>query len=398
MTTTDAHPRDRVTTLLHCRLLRAAAFALVSYKALYDGLTAEAGIVGGAAASALVAAGICAALPLYRRLPVAVATLAVAGFLLESQIWPVLIALYCVTVRRPAPVAIGLTALAFVPAAYGPFRELVNMDQVSYLPCAVVTVPLAFGLAARSHRRLARSLARQLDHLEAANRLRDERVRLAERARIAREMHDVLAHRLSLLVLHTGVLQRRGAEAPDAVRERLGLLRDTSAHALDDLRDLLGALRDHEGPAPLGPTVDDLPSLIAESEAAGTRVRGAVDEAGELPGLPAAVRLAVHRIVQEALTNARKHAPGEPVDLTVTVRRSHSRVEIRAANGYSPQPTSPGTPRGYGLVGVGERVAALHGELTTGRGDDGRFVLRAQLPVPPHHSAEGVRRMVGAVR
>ncbi|MFE5667624.1 sensor histidine kinase [Streptomyces niveus] len=144
--------------------------------------------------------------------------------------------------------------------------------------------------------------------------------------------------------------------------------------------------------------MDDLPSLIAESEAAGTRVRGAVDEAGELPGLPAAVRLAVHRIVQEALTNARKHAPGEPVDLTVTVRRSQSRVEIRAANGCPPRATSPGTPRGYGLVGVGERVAALHGELTTGRGDDGRFVLRAQLPVPPHHSTEGVRRMVGAVR
>ncbi|MFC8078933.1 sensor histidine kinase [Streptomyces sp. NPDC057307] len=396
MTGTDALPRDRVTTLLHCRLLRAAAFVFVSYKAVYDGLTADAGLVDGAAASALIAAGLCAALPLCRRLPVPVAALALAGFLLESQLWPVLIALYRVTVRRPAPVAIGLTALAFVPAAYGPFRALVDMPQVSYLPCAVVTVPLAFGLAARSHRRLARSLARQLDHLEAANRLRDEQVRLAERARIAREMHDVLAHRLSLLVLHTGVLQRRGAEVPEAVRERLGLLRDTSAHALDDLRDLLGALRDHEGPAPLGPTVDDLPSLIAESEAAGTRVRGGVDVAGELAALPAAVRLAVHRIVQEALTNARKHAPGEPVDLTVTVRRSRSRVEIRAANGCPPRLTSPAAPRGYGLVGVGERVAALHGELTTGRTDDDRFVLRAQLPIPPHPSTEGVRQAVGA--
>ncbi|MFD4702240.1 sensor histidine kinase [Streptomyces niveus] len=106
---------------------------------------------------------------------------------------------------------------------------------------------------------------------------------------------------------------------------------------------------------------------------------------------PSPIRLAVHRIVQEALTNARKHAPGERVDLTITVRRSHSR-------GCPPRPTLPGTPRGYGLVGVGERVAALHGERTTGRGDDGRFVLRAQLPVPPHHSTEGVRRMAGAVR
>ncbi|MFI6080593.1 sensor histidine kinase [Streptomyces sp. NPDC051217] len=399
MTTTDARPRDRVTTLLECRLLRSAAFAFVSYKAVYDGLTAGAGLVDGAAASAAAGAGLCAALLLCGRLPVAVAALALGGFLLESQLWPLLFALYCVTLLRPALVAVGLTALAFGPAAHAPFRELVNMPQVSFLPCAVVALPLAFGLAARSHRRLARSLARQLDHLRTANRLRDERVRLAERARIAREMHDVLAHRLSLLVLHTGVLQRRGAEAPEAVRERLGLLRDTSAHALDDLRDLLGALRDHEGPAPLGPTADDLPSLIAESEAAGTRVRGGGEGAGELAALPAAVRLAVHRIVQEALTNARKHAPGEPVDLAVTVERSRSRVEIRAANACPPQVTSPGAPRGYGLVGVGERVAALHGELTSGRTDDGRFVLRARLPIPPHPSSEGLsRHPVGEAR
>lgn len=383
------------------RLLLAAGFVFVAVKSVRTALTEQAGLVTSPAASAAVAAALCAALPLYRRMPVAVAVVTGAGFLLESQLWPVFVALYAVTVRRSLPVATALTGAVFVPAAFGPFRDLVHMPHVMLFPCAVLAVPLAVGLAARGQRDLTRSLARQLEHREAADRLRDEQVRMAERARIAREMHDVLAHRLSLLVLHTGVLQRRGDAAPGSVpgpvRERLDLLRTTSAHALDDLRDLLGALRDHEGPVPLAPTADDLPALIAEAERAGTRVRARTDD---LAGLPAAVRLAAHRIVQEALTNARKHAPGSPVDLTVEVTRS--RVVIRAGNPCAappePAPGRPGPPgpepsgsrppgsrpRGYGLVGIAERVAALHGELTAGATADGGFLLTAELPVPVH--------------
>lgn len=373
------------------RLLLAAGFVFVVVKSVRKALTEEAGLITSAAASAVVAAALCAALLLCRRMPVTAAVVTGAGFLLESQLWPVLVALYAVTVWRSRVAAVALTGAVFVPAAFGPFRELVNMPQVMLFPCSVLAVPLAVGLATRSQRDLTGSLARQLEHLEAANRLRDERermrdeqVRMAERARIAREMHDVLAHRLSLLVLHTGVLQRRGDAAPDAmpdpVRERLDLLRTTSAHALDDLRDLLGALRDHEGPVPLAPTADDLPALIAESERAGTRVRARTDD---LAGLPAAVRLAAHRIVQEALTNARKHAPGAPVDLTVTVTRT--RVVIRAENDCPVPPESGDRPpRGYGLVGIAERVAALHGDLTTGHTPGGSFLLTAELPVPVH--------------
>jgi signal transduction histidine kinase len=365
------------------RLLLAAGFVFVVVKSMRAALTEQAGLVTSAAASAVVAAALCAALLLCRRMPVTAAVVTGAGFLLESQLWPVFVALYAITVWRSRAVAVALTGAVFVPAAFGPFRDLVNMPQVMLFPCAVLAVPLAVGLAARSQRDLTGSLARQLEHLEAANRLRDEQVRMAERARIAREMHDVLAHRLSLLVLHTGVLQRRGDAAPEAmpdpVRERLDLLRTTSAHALDDLRDLLGALRDHEGPVPLTPTADDLPALVAESEKAGTRVRARTDD---LAGLPAAVRLAAHRIVQEALTNARKHAPGAPVDLTVSVTRTH--VAIRAENDCPVPPPSDRPPRGYGLVGIAERVAALHGDLTTGHTPGGSFLLTAELPVPVH--------------
>lgn len=378
MPTTQTRPHGRALTRRQRQVLAATVLVFVSYKALSDALTTRAGLIESPGTSAALAAVLCAALLLSVRLPVTVAVAALAGFLLDSQVWPVLIALYGVAVRRPPTVALTLTGLTYLPAALAPLRGLLNMPVLTFLPCAVLVVPVAFGLAARSHRELARSLARQLDHVEAANRLRDDQVRLSERARIAREMHDVLAHRLSLLVLHTGVLQRRGAEVPEPIRERLGLLRDTSAGALDDLRDLLGALRDHEGPVPLTPTADDLPTLIAQAEAAGTRVHARV---APISGLPAATRLAVHRIVQEALTNARKHAPSAPVDLTVTAERTW--VEVRAANTCPPSPAEP-SARGYGLVGVAERVAALHGDLTAQRTDDGRFLLSVQLPVTTH--------------
>ncbi|MGW3651535.1 sensor histidine kinase [Streptomyces sp. NPDC000878] len=367
------------------RLLLAAGFAFVSYKSVREALTVDAGIIADREAGLAVAVVLCASLLLCRRLPVAVAVVTTAGFLLESQMWPALVALYNLTVRRPPPLALALTGAAVLPVLFGPVRELLNMPLLTFMPCSSLLIPLAFGLASRNQRDINRLLARRLDDLAAANRLRDDRVRLAERARIAREMHDVLAHRLSLLVLHSGVLQRRGAEVSEPVQERLGLLRDTSARALDDLRSVLGALRDQEGPVPLAPTADDLPALIAEAETAGTRVRGTRADTGDLAALPATVRFAVHRIVQEALTNARKHAPGKPVDLTVAVERTQ--VEVRAENACPVVPEGSGTeeaaPHGYGLVGVAERVAALKGEFTAGFAGADRFLLHAVLPVTP---------------
>ncbi len=366
------------------RLLLAAGFASVAYLSLRDALTLDAGIVTGGGADVVVAALLCASLLLCRRMPVAVAVVATAGFLLESQMWPALVALYNLTVRRPAPLALALTGAAVVPLLFTPVRELLNMPLLTFMPCSSVLVPLAFGLAFRNQQDVNRLLARRLDDLAAANQLRDDRVRLAERSHIAREMHDVLAHRLSLIVLHSGVLQRRAAEVPEPVQERLRLLRDTSAQALDDLRSVLGALRDQEGPAPLTPAAaDDLSALIAQARRAGTRVRGDLPGPEDLAALPAAIRFAMHRIVQEALTNARKHAPGQPVDLSVAVERSQ--VEVRAENACPTAPAGPGARRtagsGYGLVGVAERVAALNGAFTACRAGTDRFLLHAVLPL-----------------
>ncbi|WP_130799691.1 sensor histidine kinase [Streptomyces otsuchiensis] len=293
----------------HRRWLRTAWLAYPIYATLRDAPGGDAGMLPGAAPGVAVAVLLCAALLAVRRYPVAVALIALAGFVVESHPWPLLAALFEVAVRGRLRVAAGLTLAAGVPMSVPALRELVNMPVFTLAPCAFVFVPVACGLAVRSHRDRAHALARRLE-------LRDERIRTAERERIAREMHDVLAHRLSLVALHAGVLQRRASEVPAPVRDRLALLRATSTSALDDMRDLLGALRDPVAPdrAPLTPVTDDLPGLIRESEEAGTRVHR---DLAELTGLPAAVRLAAHRIVQEALTNARKHAPGRPVRLTV---------------------------------------------------------------------------------
>jgi hypothetical protein len=160
-----------------------------------------------------------------------------------------------------------------------------------------------------------------------------------------------------------------------------------------DLRDLLGALRarpEPDGPPP-APPADDLPGLIAESEAAGTTVTARV---AALSGLPMAVRLAVHRIVQEALTNARKHAPGAPVGLEVAV--TAGRVVIEVVN--AAPPAAPAVPSGFGLLGVAERVAALEGALSSGRDGAGRFVLRAELPLGHGENAAEAGARTAAAR
>ncbi|MFI8462083.1 sensor histidine kinase [Kitasatospora sp. NPDC085464] len=256
---------------------------------------------------------------------------------------------------------------------------------------------LAVGLWLHGRRVLIRTLHEQVDALRRERELRAGQARAAERARIAREMHDVLAHRLSLLVLHAGVLRdqsRAGTVAadPDRLADRLELLRTTAARSLDDLRDVLGALRADpparpaagDGPAPPspaapvpGPALRDLTELVGEATQAGQQVELAL--AGDPESVPTTHRLAVHRLVQEALTNARKHAPAASVTVRVGYGEPATVVEVRNGPGGVP-PDGPGSGGGYGLVGLGERVAALGGQLDAGPDGEGGFRLCARLP------------------
>ncbi|MFD6133812.1 sensor histidine kinase [Isoptericola sp. NPDC056618] len=247
-------------------------------------------------------------------------------------------------------------------------------------------------------------LASLQERAETAEREQVSRVaqaRTAERTRIAREMHDVLAHRISLVAMHAGALAYRTDLPPEKVAETAGVVRDNAHAALTELREVLGVLRDPlagdgEGgapPEPPQPSLADLAELFAEARANGAdvRVEGIEDLAERAAGLGEAVSRHAYRIVQEGLTNARKHAPWAPVAVAVTGAPGEGltivvRNPVRSV-GPVPEASVP-PPSGLGLVGLTERVELVGGRLSYGTtadpaSRDGRaaaFVLEAWLP------------------
>ncbi|MFC8760610.1 sensor histidine kinase [Streptomyces sp. NPDC057193] len=220
------------------------------------------------------------------------------------------------------------------------------------------------------------ALHAQVEHLRIERELREQAARGAERSAIAAEMHDVLAHRLSLIALHTGVLATRRDTLPAPVVERLTLLRTASTDALTDLRDVLAhhrrAARDR--PARSGP------ARCRGDDRGGTGGRQVIDTAveGRPEQAPAAHRLAVLRLAQEALTNARKHAPDAPVRVRVDYGPPATLIEVT----NPPATGARAVPSGFGLVGLRERVEALGGHLTAGPGGAGARRLAARIPHP----------------
>jgi signal transduction histidine kinase len=194
-------------------------------------------------------------------------------------------------------------------------------------------------------------------------------------------MHDVLAHRLSLLSVHAGALEFH-PDAPAAeVAEAAGVIRESAKAALEELRDVIGVLREEAGERPIDPpqpTLADLPALIDESSAAGMRLTAQI-ALGDTPA-PAALGRTAYRIVQEGLTNARKHAPGAAVTLTLRAVDGALEIDVRSLAAVAVAADAPLPGAGTGLVGLTERVSLAGGELEHGIDPDGAFVLRARLP------------------
>ena len=241
--------------------------------------------------------------------------------------------------------------------------------------CLLLTgVVLGWGLFVRARRELVRSLRAQGD------RAADE-ARAAERRRIAREMHDVLAHRLSLLSVHAGALEFHPDAPAEEVAEAAGVIRESAKTALEELRGVIGVLREDGGESltqPPQPTLADLAALVEESRAAGMRVTARIELGDAAP--PAAVGRTAYRIAQEGLTNARKHAPGAAVTLTVRAPDGDLQVEVRSLAPVAVAAAAPLPGAGTGLIGLAERVSLAGGTLEHGVDPDGAFVLRASLP------------------
>ncbi|MEU7851280.1 histidine kinase [Micromonospora parva] len=274
-----------------------------------------------------------------------------------------------------AGAAVVLAGGVLVGLEMGGTRRITTATSgnVLILAAGLVGLPLVFGLWVRARRDTLAALRDRAERLEREQEARADQVRAEERTRIAREMHDVVAHRVSLMVVHAGALEVTAADP--ATVEAAALIRTTGRQALTDLREVLGVLR-QAGPAVVPERgLDALDELIGESRAAGLRVSR--QDEGVPTALPATLGRTAYRVVREALTNVRKHAAD--AETLVGLRYLPDGLEVLVRNGPSEGGTAlPGA--GQGLLGLRERVELLGGRLEA-RPEDGGFLVRALIPL-----------------
>lgn len=321
--------------------------------------------------------------------------------------------------RWPGPVAVTTGALSFVSAASAgpatwavgsmaaanrwrlltfviPLNIAAGVVQENFYPgdddlplwaailfgFLIVGIVVAVGYAMGSQRTLVESLRDRADTAEREQQARVAQAQAAERTRIAREMHDVLAHRISLVAMHAGALSYRTDLTPEEQATAARTIEDNAHHALRDLRDVLGVLRDPTIPVSADPeqpqpVISDIARLVEDERASGMRV--SLDDAivGELPDNQGRT---AYRVVQEALTNARKHASGTSVTVTLSGNPDDGlTTTIRnAAPVGDRRSTLPDS--GLGLVGLVERVGLAGGLLTHGPDATGGYVVDAWIP------------------
>jgi signal transduction histidine kinase len=328
----------------------------------------------------------CCALWLRRRRPLGLAlALTLLSVLVPTAGGAALVALFGLAVHRPfRPVAltVGLTlALGALQPVIRPDPTATPLVSVVFGTVLVLLVTV-WGMLVRARRQLVVALRERARRAETEAELRAAQAQRLAREAIAREMHDVLAHRLTLLSVHAGALEFRPDAPPAEVARAAGVIRDSAHEALQDLRQIIGVLRTPGEPGGGGdrpqPTLATLGSLIAESRAAGMEV--VLDDSVTDPeSVPAAVGRTAYRIAQEALTNARKHAPGATV--TVSLGGGPGRgLTVAVDNPPPPGPAGTVPGSGQGLIGLTERAALAGGRLAHGRTGDGGFHLDAWLP------------------
>jgi signal transduction histidine kinase len=324
----------------------------------------------------------CAGLWLRRRWPVelAVALIALSTFS-ELVAGAMVVALLTVAIHRPprtTAVVFGLSLLAAVVYVVVRPEPGVPAFLLFLLGLVVQGAAVGWGLFIRHRRQLVMSLRDRAARAETEARLRAEQAQHHAREEMAREMHDVLGHRLSLLSVHAGALEYRPDASPEEVARAAKVIRESAHQALQDLREVVGVLRAPVGELPQ-PTLADVPQLVAESASAGMRVELRVETTATAPD---GLGRTAYRIVQEALTNARKHAPGAAVGVRLAGAPGQG-LTVEVENAGPAEPAAPAEGHGQGLAGLAERVALAGGRLEHGPTAAGGFRLAAWLPWPP---------------
>jgi signal transduction histidine kinase len=351
------------------------------------------------AVDAVVGALGCAGLWLRRRWPVGLALVLIAlSTFSETVAGAMVLALFTVAVYRPPRTTGFVFACSLLdPLVYVVLRpEPGTPSLVLFLfGVAVQGAAVGWGLFIHFRRQLIESLRDRAVRAETEAQLRAEQAHQRARDEIAREMHDVLGHRLSLLSVHAGALEFRPDAPPGEVARAAKVIRENAHQALQDLREVIGVLRAPVGELPQ-PTLADVAQLVAESGRAGMRVALREELAGA--AVPDLVGRTAYRVVQEGLTNARKHAPGAAVDVQLAGAPGNG-LTVEVHNGpvnpgappdpdpgpeADPDPEPAGDPGvGQGLVGLAERVALANGRLERGPTAEGGWRLAAWLPWPP---------------
>ncbi|MDP9825883.1 sensor histidine kinase [Kineosporia succinea] len=326
--------------------------------------------------------------------------------------WPVRLAFLMAPLTAVSAIA-GLPALAlyFTVIVHRPLRHLLPLGLLNlaagclslyvrpdlngssalgnlFINVLLISAVTAWALFTRARRQLVVSLRDRAERAESERNLLLEQARASERTRIAREMHDVLGHRISLITMHAGALEFRADKAGPEVAESAAVIRASAHQALQELREVIGVLRTHgdeDIPDRPQPTLGDIPDLVEESRRAGMNV--SLELGAQAGGL---IGRTVYRIVQEGLTNARKHAPHTAVRVTVTGAPGTG-IDVTVVNRAPLAPPDEMPGAGQGLVGLAERVNLGQGRLEHGRTTTGDFRLRAWLPWPVDEDEAGAR-------
>ncbi|MGP3929336.1 sensor histidine kinase [Nonomuraea sp. KM88] len=288
--------------------------------------------------------------------------------------------------RRRFPVAAAVTgagiAAHVVQGLWRP-NSGISFGWWLLLICVAYGALLGWGAFARSRRALLESLRERAHRAEAEQGRRIAEARMAERRRLARDMHDVLAHRLSLVATHAGALEFRPDSSPEQRARAAGVIRAGVHQALEELRQVINLLReqdDRTDDLQPRPGLTDLPGLITDARQADQAVR-LHEEVADVDALPAAASQTAYRVVQEGLTNARKHAPGQPIEVLLRGTPG-TLLLIEMRNPLPPADAALVAPgSGLGLVGLTERVRLAGGQLDH-QSTGGEFRLQARLPWP----------------
>ncbi|MFW6597369.1 sensor histidine kinase [Propionibacteriaceae bacterium Y2011] len=293
--------------------------------------------------------------------------------------------------RSGVPAAVAATAWIVVAAQPVLRQEYLRIGEVGVLVLGVV-LAASLGVLARSRREHVAGLRRLNEQLALERDARAQVAAAEERARIAREIHDIVSHGLgTMVVMAEGATQVVDTD-PEQAATAMARVRDTGREAMTEMRRMLDVLRsDDPATRTPQPGLDRLDRLVDEARVGGLRVEWSVT--GQPADLPAGVDLAAYRIVQESLTNARKHGGPLLSLVTVTVRHTDTAVELHIVDdGSDPAPApTDAAPPGHGLVGMRERATAYGGTVAAGPREQGGFEVRARLPIKETRSIKETR-------